>query len=256
MTIGKSARAFTTVVVVSADAEWQAVLSQFPTTETRPTPLGEWFSVRLIERPDVDPILFFHGGWGKIAAAASTQYVIGRWEPDLLVNLGTCGGFAGLIEPGEVVLADRTVVYDILEQMGDPDEALAHYATVLDLDWLDDDYPHPVRRTVLISGDRDLVREEVQELATRFGAVAGDWESGAIAWVAARNRTRCLILRGVTDLVSDIQADAYDGNLSVWTEATAEVMQSLVKQLPAWIDRAAQDAHERAPAAKPSAVGH
>jgi hypothetical protein len=71
--------------------------------------------------------------------------------------------------------------------------------------------------------------------------------------VAARHGTRCLILRGVTDLVSDIQADAYDGNLSVWTEATAKVMQSLVEQLPAWIDRAA---HDRAPAAKPSAVGH
>jgi len=227
----------------------------FPATETLSTPYGEWFAFRLIERPEVDPVLFFHGGWGKIAAAASAQYVIGRWQPDLIVNLGTCGGFAGLIEPGEVALADRTVVYDILEQMGDPDEAVAHYATDLDLDWLEDDYPHLVRRTVLVTGDRDLVCEEVQELAARFGAVAGDWESGAIAWVAARNRTRCLILRGVTDLVSDIQSDAYDGNLSVWTEATAEVMQSLVKQLPAWIDRAAQDAHQRALATKPWPVG-
>src|SRR5215213_10840439 len=234
MTIGKSVRAFTTVVVVSADAEWQAVLSQFPTTETRPTPLGEWFSVRLFERPDVDPVLFFHGGWGKIAAAASTQYVIGRWEPDLLVNLGTCGGFAGLIEPGEVVLADRTVVYDILEQMGDPDEAVAHYTTVLDLDWLGNDDPLSVRRSVLASADRDLVRVEVHELAARFGAVAGDWESGAIAWVAARHGTPRLILRGVTDLVSDVNADAYEGNLDVWIEATDRVMRTLVEQLPAW----------------------
>jgi adenosylhomocysteine nucleosidase len=255
MTLRKPSRAFTTVVVVSADAEWQAVRSLFPTTGTLLTPLGAWFAVRLLARSEIDPVLFFHGGWGKIAAAASAQYVIGRWQPDLLVNLGTCGGFAGLIEPGEVVLADRTVVYDILEQMGDPDEAVAHYTTVLDLDWLGDDYPHPVRRTVLVSGDRDLVREEVQDLTARFGAVAGDWESGAIAWVAARHGTQCLILRGVTDLVSDIQADAYDGNFNVWIEATEAVMRSLVEQLPAWIDRAAQHAHERVPAAKPSAVG-
>ena len=52
--------------------------------------------------------------------------MIGRWCPDLLVNLGTGGGFAGLIVPGEIVLADRTVVYDIVDQMGDPDEAGAH----------------------------------------------------------------------------------------------------------------------------------
>ena len=71
-----------------------------------------------------------------------------------MINLGTCGGFAGLIAPGEIVLADKTVVYDIVEQMGDPDEAVAHYATVLNLDWLGDVYPYPVRRTVLVSGER------------------------------------------------------------------------------------------------------
>lgn len=79
-----------------------------------------------------------------------------------MVNLGTGGGFAGLIVPGEIVLADRTVVYDIVDQMGDPDEAGAHYATVLNLDWLVGACPYPVRRTVLVSGDRDLIREEVQ----------------------------------------------------------------------------------------------
>jgi adenosylhomocysteine nucleosidase len=247
MTSRKHPKPFTAVVVVSADAEWQEVRSLFPTTEVQATPLGEWFAVRLLAGSDIGPVLFFHGGWGKIAAAASAQYVIGRWRPDLLVNLGTCGGFAGLISAGEIVLADRTVVYDILEQMGDPDEAVAHYATVLDLDWLGNVYPHPVRRTVLVSGDRDLIREEVQDLAAQFGAVAGDWESGAIAWVAARYGIRCLILRGVTDLVSNIQADAYEGNLSIWLEATKGVMRSLVDQLPAWIARAARHEQDHGP---------
>ncbi len=241
-------------MVVSADAEWHAVRSLFPTIEALSTPLGEWFAASLLERPDIDPVVFFHGGWGKIAAAASAQYAIERWQPDLLVNLGTCGGFVGLIEPGEVVLADRTVVYDIYEQMGDPDEAVAHYATDVDLDWLGDDHPHPVRRTVLISGDRDLFREEVQELAARYGAVAGDWESGAIAWVAARHGTRCVILRGVTDLVGGMSGDAYDGNLQVWIEAMAGVMRSLVEQLPAWIDRASQHAQKDAAAPAPRAT--
>jgi adenosylhomocysteine nucleosidase len=241
----KSPDTFTAVVVVSADAEWRAVRSLFPTMEASSTPLGEWFAVRLLDGTDIAPVLFFHGGWGKIAAAASAQYVIGRWEPDLLVNLGTCGGFAGLIEPGEIVLANRTVVYDIYEQMGDPDEAVDHFATVLDLNWLGDDHPHPVRRTVLVSADRDLVRAEIRELATRFGAVAGDWESGAIAWVAARHGTCCFILRGVTDLVSDTSGDAYEGNLHVWIDATEVVMRSLVEQLPDWIDRAARQAQIR-----------
>src|SRR5687767_12988898 len=134
MTTRTSHVTFTAVVLVSADAEWHAVRSLFPAIEASSSPLGEWFAVSFADRPDIDPVVFFHGGWGKIAAAASAQYVIQRWKPDLLVNLGTCGGFAGPIEPGEIVLADRTVVYDIYELMGDPDTAVDHYATVVDLD--------------------------------------------------------------------------------------------------------------------------
>jgi hypothetical protein len=78
-------------------------------------------------------IRFFHGGWGKISAAATAQEAIDLWQPDLLVNLGTCGGFEGRIARGTIILVTRTIVYDILEQMSDPDEAISHYST--ELDW-------------------------------------------------------------------------------------------------------------------------
>jgi adenosylhomocysteine nucleosidase len=232
-------------VVVSANAEWRVVRAAFPDAEARESPLGEWFVVTLPGLPTPAPVLFFHGGWGKIAAAASTQYLIDRWQPALLVNLGTCGGFAGAIERDTVILAERTLVYDILEQMGDPEEAIAHYATDLDLAWLGTDHPHEVRRTLLVSGDRDLVVDEAPLLATRFGAVAGDWESGAIAYVAARNRTRCLILRGVTDLVGCDGGEAYDGNLRVFVDGSERVMRRLIDQLPDWIARASSGTDTR-----------
>ena len=230
-------QAFAVVVLISAGTEWQVVRSLFPAAGPSVTPLGEWFAITLPSAHAVVPVVFMHGGWGKIAAAASAQYAIDRWQPDLLVNLGTCGGFAGLVEPGEVILAKRTVVYDILEQMGDPDEALAHFATDIDLTWLGGEDPVPVRRTPLVSADRDLVVEEIEHLADRFGAVAGDWESGAIAWVAARHGIPCLVLRGVTDLVGEEGGEAYAGNISHWHLATDQVMRSLVEQLPLWLDR-------------------
>ena len=53
------------------------------------------------------PIVFFQGGWGKISAAASTQHVIDRWHPALIINLGTCGGFKGHIEKGMFIRCHR-----------------------------------------------------------------------------------------------------------------------------------------------------
>ncbi|MBI1880261.1 MAG: hypothetical protein HYR94_18915 [Chloroflexi bacterium] len=226
---------FNSVVIISANIEWQAIRSIFADVEPEPSPLGEWFVIDLDVAGRAEPVLFFHGGWGKIAAAASAQYVIGRWSPRLLVNLGTCGGFEGEIEKGTIILVERTIVYDIIEQMGDYDEHIAHYTTTLDLSWLGAEYPQAVRRTLLVSADRDLLVEDIPRLKAEFGAVAGDWESGAIAWVAARNGTRCLILRGVTDLVGGGGGEAYEGNMHVFVEGTTEILRELVETLPEWL---------------------
>ena len=94
-----------------------------------------------------------------------------------------------------------------------------------------------MRRTLLVSADRDLIVEDIPQLKAQYGAVAGDWESGAIAWVAARNNTRCLILRGVTDLVGASGGEAY-GNYHVFDENARTIMGQLVKALPAWLAKA------------------
>jgi adenosylhomocysteine nucleosidase len=222
------------VILISANAEWQPVRARHPKADIEPTPYGDSFATEIptIGRPR--SAVFFHGGWGKIDAAASAQYAIDRWRPALLVNLGTCGGFAGDIAVGEILLINFTLVYDILEQMGDPDEALAHYATELDLSWLRGPLPLPVRREMLISADRDIVAAEIADLRARFGAIAADWESGAIAHVAKRNGTRCLILRAVTDLVDHETGEAYN-RPELFVARTAGVMNRLLDSLPGWL---------------------
>jgi adenosylhomocysteine nucleosidase len=226
------------VVLISAGAEWRAVCALLPQIEPQSSPLGEWFVTDLDLSERREPVVFFHGGWGKIAAAASAQYVIDRWSPALLVNLGTCGGFESEIERGDIILVERTIVYDIVEQMTDPQAAIAHYTTDLDLSWLGERYPQPVRRTLLVSADRDLIVEDIPQLKAQYGAAAGDWESGAIAWVATQNDTRCLILRGVTDLVGASGGEAYNGNKHVYHENARAVMEQLVRALPAWLTQA------------------
>ena len=214
------------LVLISANAEWRSLKSLFPGKTIQKSPFGEWF--------DDKGVIFFHGGWGKISAAATAQYAIDHFSPDLLVNLGTCGGFEGRIETGTLILVEKTIVYDIIEQMGDSDEAIDHYTTSLDLGWLEKPYPQPVSRGLLVSADRDILADDIPMLVRRFGAVAADWESGAIAWVAAKNSVRCLILRGVTDLVGTGGGEAY-GKLELFQQRTGEIMERLIGQLDNWI---------------------
>jgi adenosylhomocysteine nucleosidase len=141
----------------------------FPDADYKVSPYGEWFESNLTEAAYEDnarstavpvPVVFFHGGWGKISAAASAQYAIDHWRPDLLVNLGTCGGFEGEIERGTILLVEKTVVYDIIEQMGDSEAHIRHYTTELDLDWLSEPFPLPVSRSLLVWGP-DLLPQDI-----------------------------------------------------------------------------------------------
>jgi adenosylhomocysteine nucleosidase len=219
-------------IVISANAEWRAAreLLGERVSSVRTYPYGETFQLQVGEFE----LQFFHGGWGKVSAAASAQYIIDRHAPDLLLNLGTCGGFEGRIERGTIILVERTVIYDIIEQMSASDEAIDHYASVLDLGRVPEPYPHPVSRGLLVSADRDILVGDIPMLIEKYGAVAADWESGAIAWVAQRNGTRLLILRGVSDLVGSGGGEAY-GNLDLFRKRTRVVMEELLRQLPDWL---------------------
>ncbi|MBE9524397.1 MAG: 5'-methylthioadenosine/S-adenosylhomocysteine nucleosidase [Chloroflexi bacterium] len=222
------------VVLISAGTEWRVVLAAYPKAVLHNSPFGTYFYADIPVRQQANGVLFFQGGWGKINAAASTQYAIDHFAPQYLINLGTCGGFEGEVQPGDIILADRTIVYDIVEQMGDPQAAITAYTTEIDLSWLGTNYPSPVTRTTLISADQDLVAEQIPNLIAKYQAVAGDWESGAIAYIANCNQIRCLILRGVSDIVGPGGGEAY-GNIEIFRERTKSIMDTALNDLPGWI---------------------
>lgn len=223
-----------TLVLISAGAEWRALFPGLADALAGRSPLnsspyGEWFSACVNRQP----VVFFHGGWGKVAAAASTEYAISRWQPQRILNLGTCGGFAGRAAAGEILLAEETLIYDIIEQMGDPLAAIQHYTCQPRWPALPENLPCALRRVRLISADRDILVEDIPGLVDMYGAVAADWESGAIAWVAQRHNLPCLILRGVTDVVSADGGEAY-GNIEVFHSRSRQIMQRLMELLP-WL---------------------
>ena len=216
-------------VMISAHAEWDCAISYYKNPTVVSTPAGAYFNRELANRR----VLFFHAGWGKVASAAAAQYIIDHWSPALIINLGTCGGFAGEVEVGDIILPNETLIYDIYERMGDPKSALDHYRTRLDLSFLCLPFPRDVRITRLISADQDIDPDLVIKLKEEYEAVAADWESGTIAWVAQHNRTDCLILRVVSDLVDGMGGELY--NQGSFTDRTREVFTPLLMTLPNWI---------------------
>lgn len=220
-------------VLISAGAEWRALLPHYPGADIQPTPYGESFKTSI----GLQSVRFLHGGWGKVAAAGSTQYAIDRWQPDRVINLGTCGGFSGRVERGAVILAEKTLIYDIIEQMTDFDSAIRHYCVDFDLSWLPAEPPQPVIQGTLVSADRDILPADIPDLIRKYNASFADWESGAIAWVCNQNNLPCLILRAVSDLVDadTSEGEAY-GEYTFFEEQCQHIMENFASALPEWLD--------------------
>ena len=215
------------VALISATAEWKALTAQFPGDPVHDAPFGAWLTHRL----GGQDVVFFHGGYGKVAAAGSTQYAIDHWRPALLVNLGTCGGFGGERAVGDIVLATETIIYDIVERMGDADAAIEDFHTRLAPVRWPARLASRVVQAPIVSADADLDPAALPALRARYHATVGDWESGAIAWVAARNHTPVVILRSVTDLVDASGGDPTYDAAEVWQRASIAAMASLVSLL-------------------------
>jgi adenosylhomocysteine nucleosidase len=230
-----SSRSVKFAVVISANTEWKSVKKRFPGETYLKSPWGEYFITPIATGKQKVDVLFFHEGWGKTAAAGGTQYVIDKFNPAVIINIGTCGGFEGEVERFEIILADKTIIYDIKEAMGDSKEAIADYTTQIDLSWLkDENYPVKVRKSLIVSADKDLIPGEISFLKSEYKAIAGDWECGSIAFVCKKNNINVLILRGVSDLVSEKKGEAI-GNFSLFEQRTEMVMTRLLDQLPLWI---------------------
>lgn len=223
--LGATTERMRAVVLVCADAEWAVVKEHLRPIRTDPSPFGEWFRWSGDEH-----VAFLQTGCGKVPAAAATQYVVDRWHPRILVNLGSCGG----LDParttcGQVVLVRRTVIYDIEERGGGQGEMLRRFATDLDLSWVKQPYPLGATPGVVATADQDLDPAKTMQLQGH-GAVAVDWESGAIAFVAHKlNGQRCLIVRTVSDVgLGSLPPEVFESSLR-------RVMPPLLDSLPEWL---------------------
>jgi adenosylhomocysteine nucleosidase len=212
------------VILISANVEWQAVQHHLPALHVEHSPYGDWATHSL----GGEPVVIFHGGFGKTSAAGSTQYAIDRWHPRLLVNLGTAGGFSSDVHVGDIVLVTKTTIYDLYEAMGDAAETIADYASTLDTSRWPARLAARVHPGPIVSADRDLVPAEVGQLRATYHASVGDWESGSIAFVARKNQVPLIILRAVTDVLDEDHPSPTTGNVGAWEREAEKVMAVLI----------------------------
>jgi nucleoside phosphorylase len=160
--------------------------------------------------------IFYQSGDTKTRSAAACQFAIDRWQPDRIINLGTCGGVGKEIGKLDLIMAEKTVQYDCIIRFGEPQGLFYKpMITTIDTSWVDvSEVAVKIHKGILATADQDL-NAEWKERLQKEDVLGADWESGAIAKVCELNRVKCLILRGVTDLPDGTQGSDFEKNTPI-----------------------------------------
>lgn len=179
------------------------------------------------------------GGIGKSNAAATVQYAVCAFHPDLLLNIGLAGNCTGTLPLGGAVVADRLVYHDFSMSIAAEDPPHKEFFT-----------PDAALREKLLAvcaslgvqtaggtvatGDVFVQDEAVKnDIVARTGAAAVEMEGAAFAHMAEKNGVRYAVVKIMSDNASDGALDDFHASLPLgaYCETSVSILCGLLKSL-------------------------
>ena len=179
------------------------------------------------------------GGIGKSNAAATVQYAVCAFQPDLLVNIGLAGNCTDTLPLGGAVVADKLVYHDF--DMAIAAEDPPHKTAFIPTGALREKAlavcktlgVQAVSGTVA-TGDLFVQDEAVKrDIVARTGASAVEMEGAAFAHMAEKNGVDYVSVKIMSDNASDGALDDFHASLPLGTycELSVSILRGLLKDL-------------------------
>lgn len=187
-------------------------------------------------------ILFARTGIGKALAASATTALIHNYSPELVINTGCAGAYAGSgLAVGDLALASSELFADDGVETPDGWQSLEQLGLFL---WEKNGLRHgneiPLSRSMAGTALRVANRHGLhlqpgrfltvstcsgsrvrgQALAQRYDAICENMEGAAVALVAAIYEINCMEVRGVSNMVEDRDLSSWDIPLAIASVST------------------------------------
>ncbi len=189
-------------------------------------------------------VIIAKSGVGKVNAALNTQYIIDKFNPEMVINTGIAGGIATGLQVGDIVIGKELVQYDFdTSALGyakgymctgvNPDKPTKFYSDEKLINEFENTASkiHPeikVHKGIIATGDTFVSSsEKKREIKEIFNASAVEMEGCAIAQTCYANSIPVLIIRAISDLADGSAAESLD----VFEQKMAEVSSSTIVSL-------------------------
>lgn len=188
-------------------------------------------------------IVLLQSGIGKVAAAVGTTILLSDYQPDVVINTGSAGGFESSLNLGDVVIstevrhhdADVTAFgYEIGQMAGQP-AAFAADQKLMDvaeqaLAQMED--KHAVRG-LICTGDEFVCRPERQAVIRKNfpGVIAVEMEASAIAQTCHQFNTPFVVVRAISDVADKESPMSFEEFLPLAAQSSSEMVVKMVELL-------------------------
>ncbi len=171
-------------------------------------------------------------GIGKVSSALTTQLLIDKYNPEFIINFGTCGGMNNSVEILKYYAIEKCCQYDFdLSSLDNvPVGYIQEYDTVFfnaytkDLDFLP--------KSIVASADKFTSKESDVKIINDMGCSVCDMEAGAIAQVCTSNNVPFIAIKGISDVHgSGVQEEQFYKNLSTVANGFPAVILKVLSSL-------------------------
>lgn len=190
-------------------------------------------------------VVLLKSGIGKVNAAMSTTLLLQKYQPDVVINTGSAGGFDQNLEVGAIVISDEVRHHDVdvtafgyeMGQVPQMPAAFRSDAALMELaeKAVEEVGEHAYAVGLIATGDsfmNDPVR--VETVRGHFPAMkAAEMEAAAVAQVCHQFGVPFVVIRALSDIAGKESDISFDEFLPVAAKHSTDIVLNVIERLSA-----------------------
>jgi adenosylhomocysteine nucleosidase/adenosylhomocysteine/aminodeoxyfutalosine nucleosidase len=205
-------------ILVTSKIEWEALLKvyEIDSNLTDKYIYGDYYKTNIYNKD----VLLFRSIGRKAMSSAAVQYMIDKFNLRKVIFIGTATLVADYLDYGDIIIPDKVSEYDLSIREIEP---LIKESNIIELNKVNVSMKY--FEGLLGTSDKSLVTKKDYLMAKETDMVASDTEAAAIARVCKLNNIDIVIIKGISDRISE------EGDYSAQTEEYEETTPGIIDNI-------------------------
>ena len=180
-------------------------------------------------------VVFVQSGIGKVNAAITATLLVEKFDVKTVIFSGVAGSLSKNLKVGDVVAGVDVIQHDVDAtafgyKIGQIPQ-MKQWAFESDKNLLEkvQNISHKVILGRILTGDQFISKKDVKiKLGKDFSALCVDMESGAVAQVCSRLNVKFLIIRSISDSITDESDIEYCSFVKLAAKNSKEILKEII----------------------------